>query len=51
MTASRLVAGPQTDIDIEVAVEWDEGEESGLGLEFLVELRASYNRIVENPLK
>jgi hypothetical protein len=38
VTAYRLVAGPQTDLDVEASVEWYEGEESGLGLEFLVEL-------------
>jgi hypothetical protein len=44
VTAYRLVAEPQTDLDIEAAVEW-------FRLEFLVELRATYNRIVENPFK
>jgi len=51
VTAYRLVAERQTDLDIEAAVEWYEGEQFGLGLEFLVELRASYNRIIENPFK
>jgi hypothetical protein len=51
VTAYRLVAERQTDLDIEAAVEWYEREQFGLGLEFLVELRASYNRIIENPFK
>jgi toxin ParE1/3/4 len=32
-----------------MTVDWYEGEEAGLGLEFLVELGSCYDRIVENP--
>jgi len=36
--------------DVEAAFNWYEGEEPGLGLEFLEELRAAYHRIVDHPL-
>lgn len=51
MTEYRLVSEPQADLDIEAAFQWYENERSGLGLEFLDELRATYDRIVEGPLK
>ena len=51
MTEYRLVSEQQADLDIEAAFQWYEKEQSGLGLEFLDELRAAYNRIVEGPYK
>ena len=51
MTAFRLVSDPQADIDIEAAFRWYENEQTGLGLEFLDELRAAYDRIVDGPFK
>lgn len=51
MIKYRLVSEPQADIDIEATFHWYENEQSGLGLEFLDELRATYDRIVEGPLK
>ena len=36
--------------DVEAAFNWYEGEEPGLGLEFLEELRAAYHRIFDHPL-
>jgi len=39
------------DSDVEAAFEWYEGEEPGLGYEFLDELRAAYHRIQDGPLK
>lgn len=51
MTEYRLISEPPTDLDVEAAFEWYENERPGLGLEFLDELRASYNRIVGGPLK
>lgn len=51
MTGWRLVAEPEADLDVESAYEWYENERSGLGLEFLHELRAMYDRIVAGPLK
>jgi len=47
----RLVSEPQADRDIEATFHWYENEQPGLGLQFLDELRASYDRIVEGPLK
>jgi toxin ParE1/3/4 len=47
----RLISEPPADLDVEAAFEWYETERPGLGLEFLDELRASYNRIADGPLK
>ena len=35
--------------DVEAAFDWYEGEEPGLGFEFLEELRAAYQRILDHP--
>ena len=51
MTPYRLVSEPQVDIDIEAAFGWYENEQTGLGLEFLDELRGAYDRIVDGPFK
>lgn len=51
MTGHRLVSAPRADLDVEAAFEWYENERSGLGLEFLDELRATYDRIADGPLK
>lgn len=51
MTEYRLISVPRADLDVEAAFEWYENERSGLGFEFLDELRAAYNRIAEGPLK
>ena len=40
---------PAVEADVEGAFEWYEGEEPGLGFEFLEELRAAYERIVDHP--
>jgi len=47
----RLVSEPSVDLDVEAAFEWYENEQPGLGMEFLDELRAIYNRIADGPLK
>ncbi|HEY6233087.1 MAG TPA: hypothetical protein VIW64_17620 [Pyrinomonadaceae bacterium] len=36
--------------DVESAFDWYESEEPGLGSEFLEQLRATYQRIIDNPL-
>ena len=36
--------------DVEAAFNWYEREEPGLGFEFLEELRAAYQRILDHPL-
>ena len=51
MTGHWLVSTPRADLDVEAAFEWYENERSGLGLEFLDELRATYDRIADGPLK
>lgn len=51
MTEYRLVSEPQADLDIEATFHWYEKKRSGLGLEFLDELRVTYSRIVDGPLK
>jgi toxin ParE1/3/4 len=47
----RLVSARSVALDVEAAFEWYENQQSGLGAEFLDELRATYNRIVDGPLK
>ena len=49
MKRFRLAATPVVELDIEAAFEWYEGEEQGLGFEFLEELRAAYFRILDHP--
>lgn len=51
MTPYRLVAEPAADLDIEAAFAWYQNERTGLGLEFLDELRVAYGRIADGPLK
>lgn len=51
MTEYRLISEPPADADVEAAFEWYENERPGLGLEFLDELRAAYNRIADGPHK
>jgi toxin ParE1/3/4 len=47
----RLVSEPPADLDVEAAFEWYENERPALGFEFLDELRSSYDRIANGPLK
>jgi len=51
VTGHRLVSAPRADLDVEAAFAWYENERADLGLEFLDELRATYNRIADGPLK
>ena len=51
MKRYRLLSNVATDADIEAAFEWYESEQSGLGLEFLDEVRATYARVLDGPLK
>lgn len=51
MTGYRLVAEPRVDLDVAAACQWYEYEEPGLGLEFLDQLRATYDRIAAGPLQ
>jgi plasmid stabilization system protein ParE len=49
VTEYRLVAEPRADLDVAATYQWYESEQAGLGLEFLEELRAAYDRIVDGP--
>jgi len=44
-----IEAETAVEADVEAAFDWYEGEEPGLGFEFLEELRAAYHRILEHP--
>jgi len=46
----RLEATPSADLDVEATFDWYEGEEPGLGSEFLDELSVAYQRILDHPL-
>lgn len=50
MKRYRFEAEAAVEFDVESAFEWYETEERGLGLAFLEQLRATYQRILENPL-
>ncbi len=51
MSRYRVEALPSVARDIETAFEWYEGEQDGLGLEFLEELRATFENILDGPFK
>lgn len=44
-----LEAEPAVEADVEAAFYWYEAEEPELGFEFLEELRAAYQRILDHP--
>lgn len=50
MIRYTVEAESAVEADVEAAFDWYEGEESQLGFEFLAELRAAYERIVNHPL-
>jgi plasmid stabilization system protein ParE len=47
----KLESYDAADADIEAAFNWYQAEQSGLGVEFLEEVRSAYNRIISSPLK
>ena len=49
MIRYTVEAESAVEADVEAAFDWYEGEESGLGFEFLDELRAAYHRILDHP--
>ena len=51
MSRYRLLSDAAADADIEAAFEWYESEQPELGFEFLDEVRATYNRILDGPFK
>ena len=50
MSAYRLVIEPDAEDDVRAAFEWYERERIGLGLQFLTELTATYDRVLAGPL-
>ena len=51
MSRYRLFSDAAADADIESAFDWYESEQPELGFEFLDEVRATYNRILDGPFK
>ena len=51
MTEYRVEAAPAVDADIEAAFAWYESEEPDLGFEFLEEVPAVYQRVLEGPFR
>lgn len=51
MSEYRLVAEPRVDLDVAATFTRYEIEQGGLGQEFLDELRATYDRVADGPLK
>ena len=47
----RLVVRPEAELDALEAATWYDGERRGLGDEFLAELRATFSRIEEGPVR
>ena len=47
----RLTVRPEAELDALEAAAWYEGEQAGLGTQFLGELRATFLRIDEGPLR
>lgn len=47
----RLLIRQQAKSDLRHAARWYEGQSPGLGREFVAEVEAALNRIVENPLQ
>jgi len=45
-----IEAESAVEADVQAAFDWYEGEEPGLGFEFLAELRAAYELIVDHPV-
>ena len=50
MKKYRLETTRAVELEVEAAFEWYEREQTGLGFEFLNELRAAYQRVVDHPL-
>ena len=50
MTPYAIEAERAVEADVEAAFNWYEREEPGLGFEFLEQLRAAYQRILDHPL-
>ena len=51
MTEYRLVAEPRANLDVAAVYRWYENERAALGLEFLDHLKATYDRISDDPFQ
>ena len=51
MIQYRLVVEPRAGADITGAFRWYQSQRTGLGVQFLAQLRAAYERILDGPLK
>lgn len=51
MNRYELLSDVASDADLEAAFDWYESEQPGLGFEFLDEVRAVYDRILDGPFK
>jgi len=51
LTEYRLVAAPRVDLDVAATYQWYENEQPGLGLEFLDQLRTTYDQVATGPLQ
>ena len=50
MIRYAIEAESAVEADVQAAFDWYEGEEPGLGFEFLAELRAAYELIIDHPV-
>ena len=48
MIRYAIEAESAVEADVQAAFDWYEGEEPGLGFEFLAELRAAYELIIDH---
>ena len=48
---SRLIIRPAAEADIQEASDWYDGEERGVGVRFIDELRNTFARVRETPLQ
>lgn len=51
MTPDWFIVESRADDEVRAAFHWYEGERPGLGDDFLAELRATYERIIDGPLR
>jgi toxin ParE1/3/4 len=51
VTPDWFIVDSRADDEVRAAFHWYESERLGLGNEFLAELRATYERIIDGPLR
>ena len=49
MSDDQLHSQPPADLDVESAFTWYEGQRPGLGSQFLAELSATFERVLDGP--